>query len=200
MCVFPPFFPARFSHLFVCGEPFPATKKKIPLSQTSARALFRSTANPLDSSTRSLTITLPPVGLQYFRVAHICYCVTYAQEFTWNAWGLMATLVGIGGTLPIFWPHIVGTDFFIPVLTYSIVILIVPWMALSGKRHHQTLATLGGFLFAASDLLIFINRFITPLWFGHLAIHGLYYFAQYLHTASVALYVPSQLSKKAKKN
>jgi uncharacterized membrane protein YhhN len=110
----------------------------------------------------------------------------------------MATLVGIGGTLPIIWPHIVGTELFIPVLTYSTVISIVPWMALSGRRHHQTLATLGSFLFAASDLLIFINR-IAPLWFGHLAIHGLYYFAQYLHTASVALYVPSQLSKKEKK-
>ena len=132
-------------------------------------------------------------------MAHICYCVTYAQEFAWNAWGLIATLAGLAGTLPILYPHIVGTDFFIPVMTYSTVILLVPWMALSGRRHHQTLATLASFLFPLSDLIIFIDRFMTPLWFGHIAVHAIYYLSQFLHTASVAIYVPSQLSKKEKK-
>lgn len=125
----------------------------------------------------------------------------FAHGFVWNAWGLMAMVGVIVGAVVTQWSSLTeekNAALLLPILSYNFMIGLNLFLTLSGRHHHRGLAFGGMVLFAISDSLIFLNKFMVPIPFAHVAIHLLYYASQWLMVVSVVAFPSVQLAKKTK--
>jgi uncharacterized membrane protein YhhN len=128
------------------------------------------------------------VGLVCFLTAHLLY-IYYFASIKPNTRSfmrkrpvmLLAVLAYVVELLYVLWPHLGGMK--VPVLIYGIVIGTMLAFALwqYGKIPAQAawLFITGALLFVASDSLLAINKFKTPIAHGGLWIMGTYILAQY---------------------
>jgi uncharacterized membrane protein YhhN len=128
-------------------------------------------------------------GLVSFLIAHICYIVAFSSEYGFRLHLLyLLPIIGIGiFILRILLPHTGETT--IPVIIYSIVILMMLWQALerwgTAQSQSSILAVIGAILFVVSDLILAYNRFVKPFKSARLLNLSTYFCAQWLIAVSV---------------
>ena len=128
-------------------------------------------------------------GLVSFLLAHICYIVAFSSECGFRLHLVyIVPIIGIGIIiLRILLPH--TGKMTVPVILYSIVILMMLWQALErwgiARSQSATLAVIGAILFVVSDLILAYNRFVKPFKSARLLNLSTYYCAQWLIALSV---------------
>ncbi len=136
------------------------------------------------------------VGLGFFLLAHLFYIPTFLSlqhARNWKPYLPIALYVGI--FLVIVWPHLGALR--IPVVVYMVVISLMLWSALCVRppAHfppwQRTCAAWGAIIFAASDSMIAINKFLAPFTGAREAILLTYWIAQFA-IASAAVNFPRQ--------
>lgn len=140
-------------------------------------------------------------GLVSFLTAHLLY-IYYFISIKPNTRSfmrkrpvmLLAVLAYVVELLYVLWPHLGGMKF--PVLIYGLVIGTMLAFALwqYGKIPARAawLFIIGALLFVASDSMLAINKFKTPITHGGLWIMGTYILAQYLIAKGSALHINGQ--------
>lgn len=102
-------------------------------------------------------------GLGSFLVAHLCFIATLwplRGGVTAGRWVLIAALVAaILGMLTRFWPKLVSAGMTVPVIVYMVVLGAMVWAALLA-RLPTVWTALGALLFAVSDGMIGVGRFV----------------------------------------
>lgn len=128
-------------------------------------------------------------GLVAFLAAHLCYLTAFRSDGGGaGPVGLLALVVLAGaGVLSVLWPSLGAMR--IPVLVYVAVILTMCWMALGRwwvtRAPGSGLAALGAVFFVASDSVLALDRFRSPIPMSPLLVLGTYYAAQILIASSV---------------
>lgn len=147
-----------------------------------AAALAASLAGDVFLMLRGLFIP----GLVSFLVAHLCYLVLLRRGVPWfgHRPALFATLALAVAMYTWLWLAGLPTMLRAPVAAYVLVIAAMAAQAWSRQRALATrsalLVALGACSFMASDSLLAINRFVTPLPWSPLLILPTYYAAQAL--------------------
>lgn len=125
-------------------------------------------------------------GLASFLVAHLFYIVLFRQDAPWFAsrTGLLAVL-GFGGTMyAILWSHLPNAVLAGAVGAYVTVISLMVSQAIGRARflaHRDARwVAAGTCIFMASDSLIAVNKFLTPIPLESLWILITYFAAQFL--------------------
>lgn len=129
------------------------------------------------------------VGLGCFLLAHIAFSVAFAQvplsmvALTWSA----AAMALVGAfSLRWLWPHL-GAGFKVPVLAYVVAIMLMCALAIAfGVATGRWVPAVGALLFAASDLAVARQAFVTPTFLNQAWGLPTYYVAQLLMAWSVA--------------
>jgi len=128
-------------------------------------------------------------GLVSFLFAHIFYIVAFSSEFGLRfhpVYILPIIVVGII-ILRILLPHTGDTT--IPVIVYTLVILMMLWQALerwgAAQSQSSLFAVIGAILFVCSDLILAHNRFVKPFKIARLLNLSTYYCAQWFIVLSV---------------
>jgi uncharacterized membrane protein YhhN len=141
------------------------------------------------------------VGLVSFLTAHLLY-IYYFASIKPNTRSfmrkrpvmLLAVLAYVVELLYVLWPHLGGMK--VPVLIYGLVIGTMLAFALwqYGKIPAPAawLFIVGAILFVASDSMLAINKFKTPIAQGGIWIMGTYVLAQYLIAKGSARHLKSQ--------
>lgn len=128
-------------------------------------------------------------GLVAFLAAHLCYLTAFRSDGGGGGpVGLLVLVVLAGaGVLSVLWPSLGAMQ--IPVLLYVAVILTMCWMALGRwwvtRSPGSGLAAAGAILFVASDSVLALDRFRSPVPWSPLLVLGTYYAAQILIASSV---------------
>lgn len=132
-------------------------------------------------------------GLVSFLVAHLFYIGAYVSRggFRFH-WFVLLPFVIYGGVLVyLLWPHI--GEFRIPVIVYAVVLVAMGWQAAelwwSVRDTAALLAMIGAILFLASDSILALDKFRSPLPQRDLLIMSTYYAAQLLIAWSVHRFV-----------
>ena len=124
-------------------------------------------------------------GLIAFLIGHLCYIAAFWT--TPNLLSVVFYLIYIGFFLKLLWKHLGSLK--IPVVVYSLVLAVMSWLALSltikHPDHHTFHALLGSICFIASDSLLALNKFKSPIPLAHLWILATYFLAQWLIALSV---------------
>lgn len=128
-------------------------------------------------------------GLGLFLLAHVAFAVAFAQV-PWHS-GVLATAaagMAVVGVLSLrwLWPHL-GAAFRWPVLLYIVAIMVMCALAIAfGAATGRWLPAAGALLFAASDLAVARQAFVTKTFFNKAWGLPTYYVAQLLMAWSVA--------------
>lgn len=120
-------------------------------------------------------------GLASFLTAHIFYFSLLIQWRSWHRWKtipLIATLIIMTFMSYIIIPH--SGALAIPVSVYIVAILGLMTAALSAEQKGLGIIFTGAVIFALSDSLIAINKFVSPVPYEGLLIMFTYYLAQLL--------------------
>jgi len=132
-------------------------------------------------------------GLISFLIAHILYILTFrktshnfqARTFTY-ATGFLLVVYGVL-LLMLLWPGL--GELKIPVTVYTVVIMTMGFTALFRKAIGSSHVLIGAMLFIASDSLLAINKFDSPLFGARLLIMATYILAQYFIVAGMISYI-----------
>jgi len=125
-------------------------------------------------------------GLASFLVAHLCYIALFRQGVGWfpSRTALVVTLIFGGAMLLVLWPNLGDPVLRGAVTVYVLVICLMAAQAIGRASRLRDpgaiLVALGACVFMASDTLIAINRFVTPVSLSSLWILASYYLAQTL--------------------
>ena len=134
-------------------------------------------------------------GLASFLLAHLCYIALFRQGIGWfpSRSALAVTLAFGGAMLLVLWPNLADPVLRGAVTVYVLVICLMAAQAIGRATRLRdpgaTLVAIGACVFMASDTLIAINRFVTPIALSSLWILASYYLAQTLivfHMAAAA--------------
>jgi len=127
------------------------------------------------------------VGLGAFLVAHLFYIAAFTKGIRFEGpRAMVAAAIMVYGCIIgfVMVPNL--GDMLVPVLAYLLVIVAMGVLAALGGANHW-LVVAGACLFIASDSLIAVNRFISPVPHSGLLIMATYYPAQLLITAGSSL-------------
>jgi uncharacterized membrane protein YhhN len=161
-------------------------------SRTLLVALFFSGAGDVLLMLRDDGGSFFMMGLIAFLISHVFYIFTYRQhQHSDSENGLqgiqkvrLAFPIILSGTGLVFVLYPVLGDLKIPVMVYAIVLVVMTLNALLrlGKTPPPSfwMVFVGALLFMASDSLLAINKFLTPLPFGSLWVMTTYMSAQFL--------------------
>ncbi len=123
-------------------------------------------------------------GLLAFLLAHLCYLRAFAIDTRWfddRVALLVLAAIGIG-VLAGLWSAL-PVPLKAPVLAYVVVIVAMAAQAFARRREHPSRATtaaaIGATLFVASDALLAIDRFRTPIPLAPLWVLATYWLAQW---------------------
>lgn len=128
-------------------------------------------------------------GLASFFLAHLAYLAAFSTNLSFgSAPFLLLPLLALGTALvSALWRHLGRKR--LPVVVYTLVIILMVWQALAAAWIVGTpgarLAGLGATLFLASDATLAVNRFRSPLRWAQAWIMGSYVAAQGLIALSV---------------
>jgi len=123
-------------------------------------------------------------GLIAFLLAHLCYLRAFSIDAHWFGDRIaLVVLAAIGaGVLAGLWSALPAA-LKAPVLAYVVVIVAMAAQAFARRRAHPSRATkaaaIGAALFVASDALLAINRFRTPIPLAPLWVLATYWLAQW---------------------
>jgi uncharacterized membrane protein YhhN len=141
------------------------------------------------------------VGLVSFLTAHLIY-IYYFASIRPNTRSfmrkrpvmLLAVLAYVLELLYVLWPHLGGMK--VPVLIYGLVIgsmlAFALWQYGKIAAPAAWLFIFGALLFVASDTMLAINKFKTPIAHGGLWIMGTYVLAQYFIAKGSVMHLKSQ--------
>lgn len=128
-------------------------------------------------------------GLVAFALAHGCYIVAFARttRFAARPWAFVAYAAVAGGVLSQLWPS-VPAALRAPVVAYVVALAVMAAQAAvvgiaargTPEAARARGLAIGGALFMASDALLAINKFATPLPAASLWILATYWSAQWL--------------------
>ena len=124
-------------------------------------------------------------GLAAFLLGHLAYIALFRVDTPWfpSRGVLTATLVYGVAMLVFLWPHL-PTNLRLPVGVYVLVIALMGAQALGRavflKDRASRFVALGAVFFMASDTLLAINKFVTPLPMSQFWVLGTYFTAQIL--------------------
>lgn len=119
------------------------------------------------------------VGLGLFLIAHLFYIFSFYlfPRVNWNERkNIIFGILIIAVSLSLFIIPNAG-EFAVPVLFYILVITTMACMASLQKIHYFTFI-FGAVIFMASDAMIAINKFVTPIMYSGIWIMTTYYIAQ----------------------
>jgi alkenylglycerophosphocholine/alkenylglycerophosphoethanolamine hydrolase len=120
------------------------------------------------------------LGLGSFLIAHIFFIRYFLKGETQKVWWPLIPIFLYCGSLLYFMIPNLG-PLLLPVCIYVFVIAMMLWASsIYAYTHHQYLPLCGAILFAVSDSLIAINKFIVPFLMARYAIIITYWLAQYL--------------------
>lgn len=117
-------------------------------------------------------------GLASFLVAHLLYAALFARALAWTTPGALFTLLLLllaGGIGRVLWPRLGNLR--LPVAAYLGAIMLMGALAAFHAPFSALLAS-GGVLFAVSDGLIALDRFVRPVPARDWLVMGSYYLAQ----------------------
>lgn len=124
-------------------------------------------------------------GLVSFLLAHICFIVAFFS--TPHLPSLILYLAYVAVFLSILWKHLGNLK--IPVIVYSIALLLMSWFALSRyfelNDDKSFYAFLGSISFLVSDSLLAYNKFKSLFPFAEILILSTYFVAQWLIALSI---------------
>lgn len=129
-------------------------------------------------------------GLVAFLAAHLCYLRAFTLDTRWfgDRLALVALAAFGAAVLAVLWNSL-PTPLKAPVLAYVVVIAAMAAQAFARRRAHPSRATnaaaIGAALFVASDALLAIDRFRTPIPVAPLWVLGTYWLAQWNIAQSV---------------
>lgn len=129
-------------------------------------------------------------GLGAFLLAHLAYLRAYLSDCKQPAWLALLLAVATGGTMFAILASANLDPLLIPVACYALAISAMLWRALARLGQPELpststrLAAAGAVLFALSDSLIGINRFVEPFDAAPLAIMLSYWLGQWGIAAS----------------
>lgn len=127
-------------------------------------------------------------GLISFWLAHACYIALFRRDTPWQPtrWSIVACGCGmlVGVTYLYLWRNGLPADMRLPVAAYVLVIGYMATQAIARAAAFQTPASYcvaaGAVCFMASDTVLAINKFVSPVPAADLWILGTYYLAQWL--------------------
>jgi uncharacterized membrane protein YhhN len=119
-------------------------------------------------------------GLAAFLVAHVAYCVAFAEVARPSPWAGLLVLAVTAAAIGALWRRVEHMR--APVVAYGVAIAAMLWLALGVERVE---VRAGAVLFYASDLLVARDRFVRAGLENRLVGLPLYYAAQLLLAASV---------------
>ncbi|GJQ68637.1 putative YhhN family [Trypoxylus dichotomus] len=130
------------------------------------------------------------LGVLAFAMGHVCYIVAFGFEpLAWKLGSIMGAC--FTGGLVYLSHNIEETLQLIGVILYTYIILTMVWRAwarLTTKENwswSKLLTALGATIFAISDLLLALNKFIVDITYSRELVMSTYYFAQLLIALSV---------------
>ncbi len=141
-------------------------------------------------------------GLASFLVAHLFYIALFRQGVAWfpSRTSMVVTLALGIAMLMVLWPNLADPVLRGAVTVYGLVICLMAAQAIGRatrlRDSNANLVALGACVFMASDTLIAINRFVTPIALSSLWILSSYYLAQSLivfHMATASRPTPLPL-------
>ena len=123
-------------------------------------------------------------GLVAFLVAHLCYLRAFRLDARWFGDRLaLAVLAAAGAAMIALLWNSLPAALKGPVLVYVVVIVAMAAQAWARWRDHRShapkAAAIGATLFVASDALLAIDRFRTPIPLASLWVLSTYWFAQW---------------------
>lgn len=136
-------------------------------------------------------------GLLAFLAAHLCYLRAFTGDTRLFAQpAALAGLLAVGaGILAVLWDGL-EPALKLPVVVYMLVLVAMAAQAIARAQRHPELATwsaaLGAMLFVASDTLLAIDRFRSPVLLAPLWVLGTYWAAQWGIAQSVRQPVPAR--------
>ncbi|MEZ5663435.1 MAG: lysoplasmalogenase family protein [Burkholderiaceae bacterium] len=125
-------------------------------------------------------------GLASFLVAHLAYIVLFRQDSAWwpDRRVLLVCLGYAALMVAVLWTGGLPAGLRLPVSVYALAIGLMAAQAVGRARAHReqgsTLVALGAIAFIASDTLLAINRFVSPLPASAVWVLSTYYAAQCL--------------------
>lgn len=133
------------------------------------------------------------LGLLGFLTAHVIYMIIFRKTneefepkpFT-HATGFLLIIYGVL-LLMMLWSGLGSMK--VPVIIYTVVILLMAFSALYRKAEGASLVLVGAFLFVTSDSLLAINKFSDPFIGAGFWIMATYILAQYMITAGMINYL-----------
>eukprot|EP00056_Hartaetosiga_gracilis_P014944 m.241118 g.241118 ORF g.241118 m.241118 type:complete len:229 (+) comp18026_c0_seq1:62-748(+) len=133
-------------------------------------------------------------GLIYFRAAHFFYMLLFGRglEFRWGV-AIVASSIAVVSIVLMYPKLSSDSSLFLPVVSYTLVITGMLFTSACGTKHCRTLGILGAGLFAISDFLISVNKFMVPFPYHQVFIHTIYYSGQFFIAHSI---LASSSSKK----
>ena len=128
-------------------------------------------------------------GLGFFLLAHVAFSVAFVQApLSMSALAGAGAVMALVGALSLrwLWPHL-GAAFKGPVLAYIVAIMVMCALALAfAAATGRWLPAVGALLFAASDLAVARQAFVTKTFLNKAWGLPTYYLAQLLMAWSVA--------------
>jgi uncharacterized membrane protein YhhN len=138
-------------------------------------------------------------GLVSFLLAHLAYLRAFTRDTRFAARPLAFALyaAAAGALLALLWPG-VPAPLRVPVIVYVVALASMAAQALARAWQHRRepaargtrIAAIGGALFVASDALIALDRFHTPIPHVLVAILALYWLAQWCIASSLPASTP----------
>jgi len=136
------------------------------------------------SATGDMLLALPIeksflLGLSAFAAAHILYALFLYRWLNWQQINVLSVVIFTAYLITMMFvllPAVV--ELRVPVLAYFCVISVMFVTAFAANTQDYTLR-IGALFFVASDSLLAINAFITPLPLQSVLVMGTYYAAQY---------------------
>ena len=124
----------------------------------------------------------------FFALAHCFYIVSYVRHFCLKEakqWVCIAILLLMAsGMVSVVFPAFVRTSpggvMLAVGIVYSLLLMTMPFTAISQSRPHWILFAVGSLLFFVSDNTIFINSYLVEVPARHLIVMSTYYSAQLL--------------------
>ena len=124
-------------------------------------------------------------GLISFLLGHLCYIAAFLTEPNFPC--AFFYLVYVVSFLALLWKFLGKLK--LPVIFYALTIAVMSWLALSRFLEINDLKTfsalIGSLFFVTSDSLLALNKFKTPLKYGHFYVLSTYFLAQWLIALSV---------------
>lgn len=120
-------------------------------------------------------------GLASFFIAHVCYIISLKPQLSKlslrrNIVLASCYFIGSGIIFSLFSAEL--KELFVPVFFYMLILVLMAISTVLTARSNYWLM-LGGLSFVASDTMIGLDKFYSPLNFHHSAIMLTYYFAQF---------------------